>query len=436
MPDITITFNDFNFEVICSKCKDNKMLPEQVIHFLISKNSELLEPKIVDNYYDYYSIQTKDENLFISVEIFPIMISGATSLDDSAFLVKVASKDLNTIETFRLKLLEDLHNQFEYISVVLDEVSNYHATKIYSLINEAENYLRYIIQLVFIRIMGPDYLEKGGVISNTILGEAKSKKKVNMTHYKDLIDKKLVNNDINMLDFNHLGDIISNYGVNMLSTRVKEISQKIIDDNYKHISDLKKELNPGELQGFLNEYFIQKGFKNLWNNLNSIRNTVAHNGFFAQSHYDDCDKYFSQFMAIHKDAESAFRKLNLSDDEINKLQETLVDLSTLDESLEYNSEDESSEVDKTDDNEINADTGVSIDRETFIKKLKNVEDSLSGGFVGLRRFINRELLPYNYSLSSIREQIDSLIEDGIIEKYYVDNLPDKMFLVAALKLLK
>jgi len=435
MPDITIAFNEFNFEVICSKCKDKKMLPEQVIHFLMSKNSELLEPIIVANYDEYYSIQTNDEKLLISVEILPIMISGATSFNDSAFLVNVTSKDLITVESFRLKLLEDLHIQFEYITVVFDEVSNYHATKIYSFINEAENYLRHIIQLVFIRIMGPDYLEKGGVIPKSVLGDAKGKKKVNTTHYKELIDKKYVNNDINMLDFNQLGDIISDYGVNMLSTRVKEISQKIIDDDYEHINDLKKELNPGELQGFLNEYFIQKGFKNLWNNLNSIRNTVAHNGFFAQSHYDDCDKYFSQFMAIYEEADSAFRRLNLSDDEINKLQETLVDLYPLDDTMDNNREDNSDEIEEIDDSEINDDTGITIDRETFIQKLKSAEDSRPGGFVGLRKFINTELLANNFSLNSIRDQIDTLINEGIIEKYYVDNLPDKKFLVAALRLL-
>jgi hypothetical protein len=307
-----------------------------------------------------------------------------------AFLVTVRA-DFTWLEPKRLAILELLKDRkFDYLYVLLDQVSEEIANSLYPLIHRVENLLRaYIVRFMTTRI-GPRWWE---ITATNDLASKAEQRKNNEKEFSQFI-----NNKAYLIDFGDLGTLI--YAHSSGFTKKEDILRKIsqLDENSESLKEsvqrLKKELE-SNYQKFFSESFKQKNFQKKWEDLEKIRHKVAHNNLFTNADLEYGKQLSEELLNIIETATRKVDEVALRSEEKEAILESL----TLEGSLN------------------------SISELELLKELKQREEfySVNDGFVGLSSFVRIHLASKGYDTSSTYQLIEELKAQGKIEYYYVTN---------------
>lgn len=164
----------YSFEVLCVDPQNKTVLqePQNVIHALIA-NSILWQSAILSGTAPNLEIQ--DGDLLTIVKKLEVASSSETLLK-RGFSVK-CSGSYERLENIRLPMCQYLKAQgFDFVYILLDEVSEYIAQQIYPSINKVENRLRKYIIKFFITKLGPNWWD--------VTADAEMKKKASRLEIK------------------------------------------------------------------------------------------------------------------------------------------------------------------------------------------------------------------------------------------------------------
>lgn len=355
------------------------------------------------------SITNGDNSLKVDFENFDTSQIAIGKRSVPAYILTVTSNDFNLIEPFRMRLIDHMKDiKFSYVSILVDEVSKEIATRTYPMIYSAENRLREFIVTLLVKKIGEDFL-KYVVPGDTLEGSRRHK---NNEPY--FIASGKVQNDIALLYFDALGKIV--YDDTIFSrAKPNSILEKIktaID-----LETLKKELLEGNFQKYFRDSFVKTDFITKWTRLNEIRNKVAHNSYFVECEFNECEKICSDLNTIIDEAFSKMETMKLSVTDMEALKKAV------DETIEEDtkaSQDEpvvriESDCDLTTNNISENQPKKqfkTIDEETLINELKNLSESIP--FVGFKYFVNDILAKEGYSYDSIYTLINILLERGVL----------------------
>jgi len=234
-----------------------------------------------------------------------------------AFLLTVKA-DYNCLEPKRVEFLKLLKDQkFDYLYVLLDEVSEKIANSLYPLIYKVENSLRaYIVEFMTARIGAKWW----GIMAADNLSEKVQKRKNNEKEFAGLIDNKLY-----LIDIGDLGEMIyaPSYGTKKTHNIINEISK--LDENSPTLKDdiqkLKKDVE-SNYQKFFNESFRQKKFQEKWQELEKIRNKVAHNNLFTDVDLKRGKILSADILGIIKMAGEKVDQITLRSEEREEIEES------------------------------------------------------------------------------------------------------------------
>lgn len=420
------------FELLCID-QQGKVKFKKTKNFILSLSTiESLwtsEPSISED-----SLEINDNNQKIKVSVQPFDTSKMVMGDrfSSAYYI-VLEGEFDNIEPFRIKLIDQIRDfGFDHRQILIDDVSNQIAVDTYPLINSIETLLRKYIVKFFITKIGTNWWSI--VISTDNQKNAKSKRgnEVVFTNTSKVIA------DVTLLSFEQLGKII--YGQSSIFTNIQDVLGKV--QAAEDLESLKKELLEGSYAKYFKDTFEQNDFQKKWENLNFIRNKVAHNNYFVQKDFDLASELCHKLTQIINNAHTSIDALILSiadkeavmrkanDNEIEKEEKQLEQ-----QEGRINEELEDSLI-----KSINTDSVIHqhlvLNEKDLISKIRECSKLKEfGEFIGLKSFVRDYLGHEGYSLNSSYALINLLADKGKIEIYQVPN-PYGEFDTTAIKLIE
>lgn len=323
----------------------------------------------------------------------------ASSTDiNKAFLI-TASGSYEWLEPRRKLVVEYLSNQnFDYLYILKDQVSENIAQTIYPLIYQVENLLRaYIVKFMTTRV-GPKWW--GITATNDLKQKVKSRKN-NEKEFSQYID-----NNAYLIDFGDLGKII--YAHSSGFTSKEDILEKVFNlkETPEAIRSLKRELE-SNYKRFFEKSFKDKKFQEKWENLEKIRHKVAHNNLFTNSDLELGKQLTKDLLEIINTAINSVDKVPLRSEEKEAIQDSFASQGIFED----------------------------ISEEELLEELRQQEAHYlkhKDGFVSLSRFVKGHLSSKGYDISSVYELVEALEDKGQVEVYYVDN-PYSQYNTAAIR---
>jgi hypothetical protein len=419
------------FELLCID-QENKVKFKKTSNFILALSiieslwkSEL---HISEN-----SLEISDEAQKIKISIQPFdtskMVTGERF--SSAYYI-IIEGEFDNLETFRVKLLDQLKDLgFNHRRILLDEVSNEIALKIYPLINSIENLLRRYIVKFFIAKIGTDWWPIAVSKENRDKANSKKSNEVIFTKTSRVVT------DVTLLNFDQLGKII--YSQSSIFTKTDDIIEKI--KNATDLENLKQELLEGNYAKYFKDTFEQKDFQKKWEDLTFIRNKVAHNNYFVKEDFELASELHNQLTRILNDADNSIDTLTLSiadKEAVRKVIDDLVETEKEEQQVEHQEE----KIDEELCQDISLEKTIienrskpylnTLSEEELILQLRKCSNSRE--FVGLKYFVRDYLGKQGYSFNSSYALINILEDKGKIEIYQVPN-PYGEYNTAAIRLL-
>lgn len=404
------------FELLCID-KNEEVKSKSIASILLSlQSNDALW--MCDTVVDEPMISAEKMELTVEIKQFDTSQIAIGERSIPAYTIKTVANNFSILEPFRMKLIDHLRDmKFSYVSILVDDASNNIANRTYPLIYNMENRLRQFITIVLVKKIGEDFIRY--VVPSDTIDNAKGNKK-NEPHF---IGSGKVQNDASLLYFDALGKIV--YGETIFNkAKPNSILEKVkIAIN---LDDLKKELLEGNFQKYFQDSFVKVDFSNKWDKLNQLRNKVAHNSYFLEGDYIECERLCEEVCKIIDEAYSKIDtiKLSLSDMELIK---EAVDDSITEENAKTSNVDSERTIATT---YQSPETAINytyspdgrfkaIDEATLILKLQNVSQTIP--FVGLKYFVHDVLAKDGFSYDSIYTLINILIERGTLIISKVDN---------------
>jgi hypothetical protein len=304
-----------------------------------------------------------------------------------AFFVTVTG-NYNWLERRRKLIVEFLKKQnFDYLYVLVDEISQQIAYEIYPLIYRGENLLRaYIVKFMTTRL-GSQWWE------NTATSDLKQKVQQRKNNEKDFAE--YIDNKVYLIDFGDLGKLI--YAHSSGFTSKEEIIRKIseLDETPEAIRRLKEEVQ-SNYQRFFKESFKDKNFQQKWEELEKIRHKVAHNNLFTNNALEKGKHLSEELLEIIDTAIESVDEVTLRLEEVEAIQESFAAQGLF----------------------------TDITESEFLEELQQQEEHYlkrPNGFVSLPRFVTVHLASKNYSVPSTYRLVKELQAHNKVGVYYVDN---------------
>lgn len=227
------------------------------------KNPEINNGKIVDNKLD----------ICLRVKVADIS-ENLANVDNSQsmFFVTIKGKNFETLETFRIDVLQHLQRLgFRHIRILKDDISTNFAIEIYPLINKVENKMRSFLVKFFILKVGLDWWSL--TAPKSVQDKVKTRRS-NEPYFSNYIDT-----DVTLCDFDDLGELIYKQTTGFNSPD-KIIDKIMKTGSFEDFEKLKNELQ-GNYTKYFKESFQERNFANTWQQLFIIRNKVAHNNLMV-----------------------------------------------------------------------------------------------------------------------------------------------------------
>ena len=380
-------------------------------------------------------VRVDEPGLGVHLSVYSIDTSFMlTDYQESAFVIAAESKDFDALEGFRLPLLEHLRGKLEFknVRILADTVSTEVANLLYPQINTVESRLRRYLTKFFIQRVGLNWWK---LTATRIMNE-----KVK-TRREQLTDKmsKLVELDVNLVDFDDLGELIYKQTTGFNNTEA--IVAKLLDvKSHAELLELQGELQ-GNYTKYFKKFFQDKHFKHKWQELYRIRNKVAHHGTFYANELDRGERLCEDLLTIITEAESQIDKLVFSVEDKQAIREAVND------QIEQEQEEAGFEVVGE---VVGEDAGPSgptvyrarvagpkvvgrielpvdrsrekaIDEGTMLNLLQDENDKSYNDYVGLKWFVTHYLADKGFAVNSSYSLANVLIDQGKIEMYDVEN---------------
>jgi hypothetical protein len=392
--------NELKFELLALDTLEESVVftETNLLHAFLANGSLWNNPSLDDA-----KFRIKDGNVTLEVQ----RVKGDAEADTElsrAFLVTLKA-EYSWLEPSRIRILELLKDRkFDYLYVLLDQVSEEIANLLYPLIYKVENSLRaYLVRFMTTRI-GPKWWEI--TAPNDMTNKAQQRKN-NETEFSQFIENKAY-----CIDFGDLGKLI--YAHSSGFTKKEDIIRKVseLNEDSETLKDavkrLKKELD-SNYQKFFSESFKQKNFQKKWEELEKIRHKVAHNNLFTDAELKQGQKLSEELINIIDIAVKKVDEVALRSEEKEAILESLASTVVLN----------------------------NITESELLKELKQREEYYSargGGFVSLSNFVRVYLAAKGYDTSLTYQLIEDLKAQKKIESYYVDNPHNNSSQTLAIKL--
>ena len=368
-----------------------------------------------------------------------------TDYQESAFVISAESRDFAALEKFRLPLLEHLRAtlEFRHVRILADTVSTEVANQLYPAINRVESRLRRYLTKFFIQRVGLNWWR----LTATRVMTDKVK-----TRREQLTDKmsKLVELDVNLVDFDDLGELIYKQTTGFNNTEA--IVERLLDvKSYQGLLELQGELQ-GNYTKYFKRFFQDKHFKHKWQELYRIRNKVAHHGTFYAKELERGQQLCEDLLQIITEAESQIDKLVFSVEDKQAIREAVNDQIEQEQS---DAAEAAAGADDADGGEpvVVAAAGTqtkagptvyrarvagpkvvgrielprdrsreqAIDEATMCELLELESSKTYNDYVGLKWFVTSHLADKGFAINSSYSLANVLIDQGKIEMYDVTN---------------
>ena len=379
-------------------------------------------------------VRVDEPGLGVTVSVYSIDTSFMlTDYQESAFVIAAESKNFDALESFRLPLLQHLRGKLEFknVRILADTVSTEVANLLYPQINTVESRLRRYLTKFFIQRVGLNWWK---LTATRIMNE-----KVK-TRREQLTDKmsKLVELDVNLVDFDDLGELIYKQTTGFNNTEA--IVAKLLDvKTHGELLELQGELQ-GNYTKYFKKFFQDKHFKHKWQELYRIRNKVAHHGTFYANELERGERLCEDLLTIITEAESQIDKLVFSVEDKQAIREAVNDqISQEQEEANFEVVEVGSEESGISDPtvyrarvagpkvvgriELPVDRSreKAIDEATMLSLLQDENDKSYNDYVGLKWFVTHYLSDKGFAVNSSYSLANVLIDQGKIEMYDVEN---------------
>lgn len=340
-----------------------------------------------------------------------------------AFRIKIVSAEFGVAEALRGNLIFHLKNRlkFTHIRLLYDEVSTYLSNKTYPLINKVENALRKYLVRFFLFEKGLNWWED--------VAAPELKEKIKFRKRFDSPFSRLLDQDVNLIDFNELGELI--YGKSDESYSLQSILNKLRSlENIKDLKELQQELR-GNYENYFKSNFRDYDFERKWKALLDIRNKVAHNSFLTLHDYQTAKSLSDNLLKIIYRAETFFNaEFKLSENIENPDDDSHDALLFNELHLDRNADKLKKlgikvighvDLDKlqSDNKEEHSDLKIITEVE-MLREIAEVEEKLENSelrYIGLKAFITKVLAQKGYAISPAYALINHLDENEKIEIY-------------------
>jgi len=351
---------------------------EQILHAMMAHKSLWQSPEL-------HSSKRKITDGQTSLIVVQVKLDPSTYPSGGNGFFLELQGEFKEIEPRRLILLNYLHSQgFELKYVLKDEVSERIACELYPLLYQVENALRGYIISFMVTKLGSKWWEI------TATSEQSGKVKNRTNNEQDF--SPYFDNRAYLIDFGDLGKIIyqQSAGFKTADDLVKQILD--VDETPEAIKLLKGRLQ-SNYQRFFKETFKDKSFQEKWENLEKLRNKVAHNNLFTLNDLDNGKRLANELLEIIAAADKLSESLEIPADEKVFLRESF------------------------------APVGYAWDivqKDEFLKELKLQEQYFRpAGYVGLTHFVRSVLGAKGFDYANSYELAEQLAKEGFIEKYEV-----------------
>jgi len=426
------------FEIFCidsngqSEIKNEKSLIQG-----LSYSSKLWSDEMKD-IYDTGKWSITDKKLGLHLKIKSVDTSKVlTGFFESAYNIKIESKDFESIETFRLKILKHLRDKlkFTHIRILSDDISAHIAQELYPAINNVENLLRKYLTKFFIQRVGLEWWE--ATATKDMIQKVKERK----TDRKDLFSQ-LSDADVSLADFDDLGELI--YKQSSGFNNPEKVVEKVLSiNNGEELENFKSELQ-GNYTKYFKDFFRDKDFESKWKELYKIRNKVAHHGFFYKVELERGRELITSLSQIISDAENNIDELVFSIEEkeaIHNAIEAISEDSIIASNMDIEEEEEEEKTVglkvlgkiKLPENYRYSGFYRPITESEMLRQLTICEQNRTVSYIGLRWFVTIHLAGMNYSIGLSYSLVNILVDKGRIELYDIDS---ESYPVKAIKLKK
>ncbi|ACK65927.1 conserved hypothetical protein [Rippkaea orientalis PCC 8801] len=402
------------FEVLCIDDKEKVRFSDETRFELNLRSDEkLCSHDITDQSNESHSFYDKTREIQWIIQKLDTE-SVASDFFSSAYIVTVQGKQ-EDLKNIRWDLLTHLRDTgFSHLRILTDEISQHIALEIYPLINQLENQLRRYIVKFFITKIGLNWWDI------TVTQDVQKKSSWRMKDRGTF--EKIINADVELIDFNELGEII--FQQKTAFNKIDDIVKKI--ENSDNLESLKNEIQ-GNYSKYFKDYFERQDFERKWKRCFEIRNKVAHNYLFTQNDLDDAKKLIEELTGIIKLADEKIDEAVFSPAEKEALKNValtsieIINTQSKSELRDSNSETSDNEDQDSSDNfNLQGDNKV-ITEEEVLEKLEHTERRFRGGFVGLRKFVTDILKGEGYNPHISYAVINVLHDQGKVDIYDVPN---------------
>lgn len=289
--------NSMKYELLCVDTKGTTgFLREDKLAQNILSREDLFPNGIQEKNGAISIIKDSKIKISASISLFDAKQESLVA-DGNSFLISV-SGSLESLANLRYKLLAYLKAlRFEDVYILTDDVSAEIACKIYPNINKIENYLRKFLLKFFVTKYGEKWW--------SMTADQTMENKVKTRQDNETVFNALIKNKVYSIDFGDLGRIIyaSSSGYNEKENIIKDLMQiKTLDD----VKKLQHEVQSNQVK-FFQKTFTDKGFRGYWQNLEKIRNKVAHNTLFT---LEDLAKSQELVDAVNKILQDADKEID------------------------------------------------------------------------------------------------------------------------------
>ncbi|GCL38766.1 hypothetical protein SR1949_38850 [Sphaerospermopsis reniformis] len=407
----------FAFEILCINTDDSMVIlnEQDLIHSLMA-NGTLWKSRSQNN----NTIVDEKANLKLSIRNVKI---DPNLIDDikSTYLIEVKA-NYSSLETFRYKLVDYINRQgFGKIYILTDEISSEIACKIYPKINKLENLLRKYVMMFFITKLGFKWWEK---TADSKMSQKAKERESNEEKFAPKIDNKVY-----LIDFKDLGQLIHSQSSGFISR--EDVIKKVrsLEESVEAIKKLKEQLETNYTK-FFKESFQRYQFQAKWQELEKIRNKVAHNNLFVQEDLDQVNKLADSLIEIIQKAIDSIEGFNLelTIDEKAAINEISID-NNIESETQWNLEGDKYKI-----NDEYLKHKKVINEEELLQKLDEREQWAANrdGFVGVSNFVTKFLGNDGFDYKSTYNVIDLLVEKGLVE-IYTHNSDSGYFPLKAIK---
>ncbi len=380
-------------------------------------------------------VRVEEPGLGMQVNVYSIDTSFMlTDYQESAFVIAAESKDFDALEKFRLPLLEHLRGKLEFknVRILADTVSTEVANLLYPQINRVESRLRRYLTKFFIQRVGLNWWK---LTATRVMNEKVKTRREQLTDSMS----KLVEMDVNLVDFDDLGELIYKQTTGFNNTEA--IVAKLLDiRNHQQLLELQGELQ-GNYTKYFKRFFQDKHFKHKWQELYRIRNKVAHHGTFYANELERGERLCEDLLMIITEAEAQIDKLVFSVEDKQAIREAVND------QIEQEHEEANFESSQVHAEENGSPSGPTIyrarvagpkvvgrielpvdrsrekaiDESIMLDLLQQENEKSYNDYVGLKWFVTTNLADRGFAINSSYSLANVLIDQGKIEMYDVTN---------------